>query len=473
MLHTKIICTIGPASDSAEILERLADSGMNVVRLNFSHGTHDSHRQIVKKVRNLNQNREFPVSILLDTKGPEIRTGDQHLKLITGSKINVVCDPNLLDGNHLFVDYPHLINQLEQGNHILLDSGLVKLEVLENKGNSLMCRVMDGGMITPKRHVNLPGILVKLPGITDSDRRDLEFALEEDVDVVALSFLRNRYTIMEVREMFGEKGEQIKIIAKIENQEGVDNLEEIVQEADGVMVARGDLGIEIDMEELPHIQRKIAFLCAKYGKRLIVATQMLESMIENPMPTRAEITDIANAVFEQSDAIMLSGETSTGKYPIRCVETLVKIARRTENYPGVQFTENLIQEDGPDETQGKGRQMLAAAATRIARQLKVPGIVVITRKGRGAIKMSNMRVRSIPIFAFTETEKTRSTLMLLRGVYPYLLQFSEDPEETIQNALTLLKEKQDMPEGVSIVVIADIMTGEGYVNCLQIRTLPE
>ena len=474
MLHTKIICTIGPASDSAEMLEMMADAGMNVVRLNFSHGTHDSHREIVKKVRTLNlKNREFPVSILLDTKGPEIRTGDQHLKLITGSKIQVVNDPDLRDEKHLFVDYPYLTEQLGQGNHLLLDSGLVKLEVLENSGNSLQCRVLDGGMITPKRHVNLPGISVKLPGITISDRKDLKFALEEDVDAVALSFIRNRETVLEVRQMFREKGQQIKIIAKIENQEGVDNLEDIMHEADGIMVARGDLGIEIDMEELPHIQRRIAFLCAKYGKRLIVATQMLESMIENPVPTRAEITDIANAVFEQSDAIMLSGETSTGKYPVRCVETLIRIARRTENYPGVQFTENLIQEDGPDETLGKGRQMLAAAATRIARQLKVPGMLVITRKGRGATKMANLRVRGIPIFAFTETEKTRSTLMLLRGVYPYLLKFDEDPEQTIQNALRLLKNKQDMPSGVSIVVVADIMTGEGYVNCLQIRTLPE
>ena len=473
MLHTKIICTIGPASDSPEVLENLADAGMNVARLNFSHGTHDSHRNIVEKIRLLNTNREFPVAILLDTKGPEIRTGDQHMKLITGTQVRVVSDPELKDERHLFVDYPHLTEQLGQGNHILLDSGLVKLEILENHGDSLACRVLDGGTITPKRHVNLPGISVKLPGITLSDRKDLEFALEENVDVVALSFLRNRDTVLEVREMFRERGEQIKLIAKIENQEGVDNLEEIIQVTDGIMVARGDLGIEIDMEELPQIQRKIAYLCAKYGKRLIVATQMLESMMENPVPTRAEITDIANAVFEQSDAIMLSGETSTGKYPVRCVETLVRIARRTEVHPGVQFTENLIQEDGPEENQGKGRQMLAAAATKIARQLKVPGMLVITRKGRGATKMANLRVRGIPIFAFTESKKTISTLMLLRGVYPYLLKFDEDPELTIQNALRLLKKKQDMPSGISIVVVADIMTGEGYVNCLQVRTLPE
>ncbi|SVC44984.1 uncharacterized protein METZ01_LOCUS297838, partial [marine metagenome] len=205
MLHTKIICTIGPASDSAEMLEMMADAGMNVVRLNFSHGTHDSHREIVKKVRTLNlKNREFPVSILLDTKGPEIRTGDQHLKLITGSKIQVVSDPDLRDEKHLFVDYPYLTEQLGQGNHLLLDSGLVKLEVLEKSGNSLKCRVLDGGMITPKRHVNLPGISVKLPGITISDRKDLKFALEEDVDAVALSFIRNRETVLEVRQMFRE-----------------------------------------------------------------------------------------------------------------------------------------------------------------------------------------------------------------------------------------------------------------------------
>ncbi|MED5434455.1 MAG: pyruvate kinase, partial [SAR324 cluster bacterium] len=312
MLSTKIICTIGPASDSPDILAELAAEGMNVARLNFSHGTHKSHLQIIEKIRELNKHRQFPIAILLDTQGPEIRTGDREMKLIPGECVSVNTPPNEEREGSLYVNYPHLLDDLEIGNRISIDGGLMCLEVLGKSEKGLECEVIHGGLVEGHRHVNLPGTIVKLPGITETDKQDILFGIEQNVDIIALSFVRNAETIREVRDLLGENAEHIKLIAKIENQEGVDRLKEIVKEADGVMVARGDLGIEVEMEEVPQIQRRIAFLCAKYGKRLIVATQMLESMIENPVPTRAEVTDVANAVFEQTDAIMLSGETSVG-----------------------------------------------------------------------------------------------------------------------------------------------------------------
>jgi len=312
--------------------------------------------------------------------------------------------------------------------------------------------------------VNLPGEIVKLPGITETDKQDILFGIEQKVDVIALSFVRSSETIREVRASLGVHAQQIKIIAKIENQEGVERLEEIVQEADGIMVARGDLGIEVEMEEVPQIQRRIAYLCAKYGKRLIVATQMLESMIENPVPTRAEVTDVANAVFEQTDAIMLSGETSVGKYPVRSVETLVRIARRTENYPGVNYTEKLIKKS-------KG-QHLAEAAIQIATKLKIRAIVVITRNGRGAEYLSNLRPFEIGLYSFTNNSKVFSSMTLYRSVYPFLMEFRKNPEDTIQKALGILQEKEGFAAEEQVVVLANILTGEGYCTSLQIRTIP-
>jgi pyruvate kinase len=310
----------------------------------------------------------------------------------------------------------------------------------------------------------LPGTIVKLPGITETDKKDILFGIEQNVDIIALSFVRNPETIREVRDLLGESAEHIKLIAKIENQEGVEHLEEIIQEADGAMVARGDLGIEVQMEEVPQIQRQIAFLCAKYGKRLIVATHMLESMIENPVPTRAEVTDVANAVFEQTDAIMLSGETSVGKYPVRSVEALVRIARHSENYPGVNFTEKLIKTS-------KG-QLIAESAIQIATKLKIRAIIVITRNGRGAGYLSNLRPRQIGLYSFTYNSKVFSSMTLYRGVYPIFMEFSKNPEDTIQNALRILKEKEGFAAEEQVVVLANLITGEGYCTSLQIRSIP-
>jgi len=464
MLSTKIICTIGPASDSPKKLAELAEAGMNIARLNFSHGTHHSHKKIIEQIRKLNKNRQYPIAIMLDTQGPEIRTGDKAITLISGKRVCVTIPPNEESEDTLFVNYVDLKDDLKEGSCISLDGGLMSLKVCGKNKKGLDCEVIDGGVVKAQRHVNLPGAIVKLPGITETDKRDILFGIEQKVDVIALSFVRSSETIQEVRALLGAHAQQIKLIAKIENQEGVERLEEIVQEADGVMVARGDLGIEVELEEVPQIQRRIAYLCAKYGKRLIVATQMLESMIENPVPTRAEVTDVANAVFEQTDAIMLSGETSVGKYPIRSVEILVRIARRTENYPGVNYTEKLIKKS-------KG-QHLAEAAIQIAAKLKIRAIVVITRNGRGAGYLSNLRPLQIGLYSFTNNSKVFSSMTLYRSVYPFLMEFRKNPEDTIQNALRILKEKEGFATEEQVVVLANLITGEGYSTSLQVRSIP-
>ena len=464
MLSTKIICTIGPASESTDILAELAKEGMNVARLNFSHGTHRSHMQIIEKIRELNKHIQFPIAVLLDTQGPEIRTGGREMKLIPGECVSVNTPPNEEKEGSLYVNYPHLFDDLEIGSRISIDSGLMCLQVLSKTEKVLECEVIHGGLVEGHRHVNLPGTIVKLPGITETDKQDILFGIEQNVDIIALSFVRNAEAIHEVRELLGENAEHIKLIAKIENQEGVDRLKEIVKEADGVMVARGDLGIEVEMEEVPQIQRRIAFLCAKYGKRLIVATQMLESMIQNPVPTRAEVTDVANAVFEQTDMIMLSGETSVGKYPVGSVKTLVRIARRTEDFPGLNYSEKLLK--------NQNGQHLAESAIQIATNLKIRAVVVITRNGRGAGYLSNLRPHKINIYSFTNSPSVMSSMTLYRGVYPFLMEFQDNPEVRIQDALSILHEKEGFEPEVKVVVLANILTGEGYCTSLQIRSIP-
>ena len=464
MLSTKLICTIGPASDSPKILEKLAEAGMNIARLNFSHGTHTSHKKIIKQIHELNRSRQFPIGIMLDTQGPEIRTGNETNDLMSKEIVTVSCPPFKENEGNIHVNYAALKGDLKPGNYISIDSGLVKLKVLGKHKKGLKCEVIDGGIVNGHRHVNLPGTVVKLPGITEADKRDILFGMKQKVNFIALSFVRSSETIREVRELLGKHASHTEIIAKVENQEGVERLEEIVQEADGVMVARGDLGIEVELEEVPQIQRRIAFLCAKYGKRSIVATHMLESMIEHPVPTRAEVTDVANAVFEESDAIMLSGETSIGKYPVRSVETLKRIAKRTENFPGVNFSKNLIKK-----TKG---QHIAASAIQIASDLKIRAAVVITRNGRGARYLSNLRPHGVIIYSFTENAEVLTSNIMYRGVYPFLLKLKKNPEDTIQDALKILKNTGNFYSEEKVVVLANILTGEGYNTSLQIRTIP-
>ncbi|MBU3069335.1 pyruvate kinase [Aestuariicella sp. G3-2] len=467
MRKTKIICTIGPATESYEMLEKLAEAGMSVARLNMSHGSHESHAEVIKRIQTLNTKLKYPVAILLDTQGPEIRTGerDSNLNLKKGDIISVVARSSEdVEENSLMVNYENLITDMQVGDRLTVDNGLINLEILEKDQRVMRCKVVDGGVLKSKRHVNLPGIRVNLPAITDKDRSDILFGLSMDVDFIALSFVREADDIAQLHQLMDEKKDKVKVIAKIEDQEGVRNIDDIIDIADGIMVARGDLGCEVDFWELPNIQRRIVRKCAQKGKRVIVATHLLESMIENPMPTRAEVTDVANAVYEEADGIMLSGETTVGKYPIKCVENMSKIATSIERHRGLRFTDDLLT-DNP-------KQNLAASAVHLAESLPAKAIVVITRRGRMANYVTNCHPILPSIHAFTNDGRTRRQLGLNRNVYAHKLQFSNDPEKTLSKAFNILLEEEGFHEGDQVVVISDALgvSGSG-LDAIQVREL--
>ena len=466
MRKTKIICTIGPATASYPMLEKLADAGMDVVRLNMSHGDHESAAAVIKSIKTLNKKIPYPVAILMDTQGPEIRTGDlvNDLELRNGSEISItVRDSVDVERSSIHIHYDDLIETVNVGDRITVDNGIINLQVLEKQSDGIMrCRVIDGGILKSKRHVNLPGIRVNLPAITKKDKEDILFALEQQVDFIALSFVREAADVRELKELMGEKAGKIKIISKIEDQSGVSNLSEIIDESDGIMVARGDLGVEINVASLPNVQRKIVKLCAEKGKRVIVATHLLESMIENPIPTRAEVTDVANAIYEEVDAVMLSGETTVGKYPVRCVEQLVEIAEITEAIPGLSFSDQLICNND--------KQHLAVTAVNLAEALGAAGIVVITRRGYMADYVTNCRPNKTRIYAFTNDSQTRRRLILNRNLSAFRTAFSRDPEKTLQTAFDVLLNRERFEAGDKVVVISDVLEGVG-IEAIQIRHL--
>jgi pyruvate kinase len=462
--RTKIICTIGPATASYEQLEALALAGMNVVRLNMSHADHAEAQKIIGWIRTLNRKLNRPVAILLDTQGPEIRTGEinEPMDLETGDVVTVSVRPGDVETTSIHVNYQELVDVLEVGNRLTVDNGLINFEVLEKQGDQLVCKVLDGGTLGSRRHVNLPGVRINLPAITQKDRRDIQFGLDNDVDFVALSFVRTADDIVELREFMGTKAKNIKVIAKIEDQEGVRNINAIIAEADGVMVARGDLGIETNIADLPNVQRRIVHAAAEGGKRSIVATHLLESMIENPIPTRAEVTDVANAIYEGVDAVMLSGETSIGKYPVRCVEQLDAIASHSEGWPGLGYEQDLVADSD--------KQHIAINAVQLAEDIQAKGIVVITRRGITADLVTSARPHSVPIYAFTNHSQTRRRLMLNRAVVPYRMDFSSQPEKTLQRALGILKEREGFVAGDKVVVISDVLA-EFNSDAIQLRHL--
>lgn len=465
--HTKIVCTLGPQSSSSEMMERMARAGMNIARLNMSHGDRADHDLAIRRLKNLRPKLNHPISILLDLQGPEIRTGElkRSVNLKVGETFTFtvmpVEDP---EERSVHVDYKDFVEHLKPGDHVTVDNGLINLEVLEATEEGLRCRVLHGGMLGSRRHINLPGVRVKLPSITDKDRADIEFGLARDVDFLALSFVRAADDVREAQRMIADAGSHTRVIAKIENREGIDNLEEILEVADGIMIARGDLGVEIDFHELPVIQRDIIRRCAVAGKPVIVATHLVESMIENPIPTRAEVTDVANAVYEQADAIMLSGETATGRHPVRCVEVLDKIARRIEKQPGLEFH----RERQPADV----REELARSACRLADSMGAPAIAVITRRGLLGQLVASYRPAHAIVYAFTNMSSTRRKLWLLRSVVPFVVDFSRDPERTVQTALARLRKHNRVLPGDRIVVVSDIATAaDEMVTTIQVRSL--
>jgi pyruvate kinase len=464
--HTKIICTLGPATNTPEMIEQLAKAGMNLARINMSHGTQESHLKVIKAIKGLNRRLNHPIAILMDLQGPEIRTGEVgdtlHLNVGEIFTFTVIPDINV-EEKSVFVNYKDIIKDLKKGDKITVDNGLINLQVLDKNEEfgTLRCKVLEGGKLGSRKHINLPGVRVNLPSITEKDKKDILFAVEHDIDFIALSFVRSADDVRQAREIIEKADGHAQIIAKIENQEGIEHFDEILEEADGIMVARGDLGVEIEIEELPVVQREMVRKCIKKGKPVIVATHMLESMIENPMPTRAEVTDVANAVYEQADAIMLSGETAVGKYPVKAVSMLDKIARRIEKEKSLNF--HLEREATSI------RENLAKSACQLADSIQAPAIVVITRRGAFAKLVASFRPKKAIIYAFTNMSSTRRKLWLVRSVVPFLMEFSKDPETTIRRAFQKLKERSRVLPGDPIVVLSDIEAGGEKVTSVQIR----
>jgi pyruvate kinase len=463
--RTKIICTIGPATASFDGLKSLYEAGMNVVRINMSHSDHASALKIINWIKTLNRQVDYPVPILLDTQGPEIRTGvlENPMELKSGDVVTLsVRDGEMIEQRSIHVNYTELVDVVEVGRIITVDNGLMNFKVLDKKDHQLTCEVIDGGTLGSRKHVNLPGVRVNLPAITSKDRADIAFGMENDVDFIALSFVRSPDDVTELRELLGKKRHSIKIVAKIEDQEGVNKIHDIVAVSDGVMVARGDLGIETDLADLPNVQRRIVHACARQGKQCIVATHLLESMIDNPIPTRAEVTDVANAIYEGVDAVMLSGETSVGNYPARCVEQLDNIARRTERFPGLGYEKSLEVDSD--------KLHVAIHAVALAESVAAEGVIVITRRGVTADYVTAARPQCVPIFAITNDSQTRRRLALNRSVHAHRIAFSNDPEKTLKRAFDILRKKEGIAMGAKLVVISDVLTDQP-TEAIQIRRL--
>ncbi len=464
---TKIICTLGPATNTYPSIERLYAAGMSVVRLNMSHASQTEMANAIHWVKTLNRKVKYPLPVMLDTQGPEIRTGalDRPMMLRAGDTVFLdVEPPSANPGRSIVVNYPDLPDVVAVGESVRLDNGLMNVDVLARRGRRLECRVVDGGELGSRKHVNLPGAAVNLPAITAKDRDDIAFGLAQEIDFVALSFVRSPDDVLELRELLGPKGGRaVKVIAKIENREGVRNAERIAQAADGVMVARGDLGIETDIAALPALQRRLVALCARLGKRSIVATHLMESMIASPIPTRAEVTDVANAVYEGADAVMLSGETAIGAYPERSVRQLAAISEASERQRGFALHEALAIDTD--------KQHLATCAAQLANAIGAAGIVVITRRGVTADSVVNCHPE-VPIFAFTNSSQTRRRLMLNRGTFAHRTAFSNDPEKTIQTAFRVLREREGISGRERVVVISDVLA-EKPVDAIQLRAVGE
>jgi len=462
--RTKIICTIGPATESLSALRKLYENGMNVARINMSHATHKSAKVIIDRINKINKEQKIQsgkIGILLDTQGPEIRTGDTELplELNVGEEVTLtVRDEVDVETSSIKINYKDLIHSVSEGSRISVDNGLINFMVLSKDAETLRCKVLDGGKLGSKRHVNLPGVRVNLPSLTAKDLEDISFGIKNKVDFIALSFVRNADDLQKLQEILDRKKSYAKIIAKIENQEGLDNIHDISKAAWGVMVARGDLGIETSLVDLPNIQRRIMYACAKWGRRSIVATHLLESMIENPTPTRAEVTDIANAIYEGADAIMLSGETSVGKYPSECVNLLKSIAEKTEKFRTLGYEKNFVP--------NSDWQHIGVAAKNLAESINADGIIAITRTGKTANYISNSKPHGIPIFTFTGNKKTLNQLSLVGSTVPFYLSNLSDHDATLIKVTKILK-KYYSRKNLKFIMVSSIFSEE-HSEAIQI-----
>jgi len=461
--RTKIVCTIGPACRG--ILEEMIKAGMDVARLNFSHGTHSQHREDIRRIRELSTQLGKPISIMQDLPGPKLRIGEiAPMELREGDE--VILSAKGTEGA-IPVPYQELVEDIKVGEPIFMDDGKIKLRATGKGEKEIRCEVLEGGILSSHKGINLPGTSLSLPSATEEDLNHLQFGLEEGVDYVALSFVRSKQDVVGVKEEVRRRGFDLPIIAKIEKSEALKAIDEIVAAADGVMVARGDLGVEVPIEGVALVQKMLIEKCNRWGKPVITATQMLESMVENQRPTRAEVTDVSNAIFDGTDAVMLSEETAAGKHPIEAVKMMAKIACRTE--ASLNYRQILLSKlDYRDETVADA---IAHATCQIAEELRARGIVVSTNSGSTALRVSRFRPPA-PILAITPREETRRRLNLVWGVYPYRVEGIEDTDDMMAKAERMGLESGLFQRGDKVVITAGVPFGQpGTTNLLKVQTI--
>lgn len=473
MKKTKIVCTIGPASDTVEILKQLMLEGMNVCRLNFSHGTHEEHKQRIENIKQARRELDLPIAIMLDTKGPEIRLGEfsvEQVDLSIGDKFTLTTRDLIGNETISSVTYKDLPKDIKVGGRILIDDGLVELKVIGKNETDIFTEVMNYGVLKSHKGVNVPDTKINLPSLTEKDISDIKFGIENGIDFIAASFIRKAQDVLDIRKVLEENhGEDIQIISKVESQEGVDNLDEIIDASDGIMVARGDLGVEIKTETMPIIQKIIIRKTCYSGKPVITATQMLDSMIRNPRPTRAEVTDVANAILDGTDAIMLSGETAAGNYPIEAVKVMHSIAVNIE--ASKDFHDNSDKRfDWIDATITNA---ISRSTRVISEQLQSSAIITATASGATSRAISKFRPM-VPIIAATYNEKVMRKLALVWGVYPVLSKNSELTDEVIDRAIIASLDRNYIEEGDLVVVTAGLPVGvSGTTNLIKVHVVGE
>jgi pyruvate kinase len=467
MRRTKIVCTIGPKTWEKEGLTLLAQNGMNIARLNMSHGDHAQHARTIALIREVNQELGTNIAIMLDSKGPEIRSGDlkEPLELKAGDKLTFTIERKAEYPTGVTeINYDGFINDVAVGDVILVDSGMMNLKVVEMTDTDVICEVQENGTLTSRRHLNIKGKSAQLPPITDKDWEDIDFAIEQDVDFFALSFVNGGSVVRKLKNYFVEKQANIKVIAKIESTDAVENIEDIVTETDAVMVARGDLGAELPIEAVPIVQSDIVKFCRKLGRPVIVATQLLESMMVHPTPTRAEVTDIYYAVKQRTDAIMMSGETASGNYPIKSLTTMSTVAVNTER---TFDNERAIITDPTNLPKNE----LALGACIIANNIDAEAILVFSQTGETARLVSQCRPNPL-VFAFAGSEDVKKQLSLSWGVEAFHLQFNEtQPEDTVQQAFELLKSEGKLKSGDKVVLVSNIIGHNEPVHAIQYRII--
>ncbi|MCL2859002.1 MAG: pyruvate kinase [Oscillospiraceae bacterium] len=452
MRKTKIVCTIGPASETKEILRELMKTGMNVARINFSHGSYEEQEERINNIKEVREELNLPVALLMDTKGPEIRIGkidNNCTTLVNGQEFTLVNEDILGDCEKVSITYKELYKEVEVGSKILINDGIIELKVKQIIDQDIVCQVINGGQISNRKSMNVPGIKLHLPSLTENDISDIKYCVKAGFDFIAASFIRRAQDVLDIRKVLKEDGgEGLKIISKIENREGIDNFDEILEVSDGIMIARGDLGVEIPMYEVPILQKKFIHKCNMAGKPVITATQMLESMVNNGRPTRAEVSDVANAIFDMTSAVMLSAESATGKYPVECLRTMAQIAGQTEeciNYWNM-FIERTYKIRKEDYENNIARSICLTAMTSDAK-----AIFAYTHTGNSCKKLSGF-LPGCPIYAVVENPQTHRQLGLSWGVYPKLYGEHKSIDQLVLDSITDLKNKNKVKKGDIIVI---------------------